>query len=89
MEQKYVETWREGIKELAPKSGTLVMQGKITIKTRPTDLEAMELIERYKDKTFGEVEKILDDAKFWLQMVRMLSFEKEGKDEEAKGEKKQ
>ena len=79
-EQKFVGTWREGIKELAPKGGKLVMQGKVTIKTRPTDLDAMELIERYKDKTFDEVEKILDDAKFWLQMVRMLSFEKEEKE---------
>lgn len=65
----FVGTWREGIKELAPKSGTLVIQGKVTIKTRPTDLEAMELIEQYRGKTFDEVEKILDDAKFWLQMV--------------------
>ena len=54
------------------------MRGKVTIKTRPTDLEATELIERYKDKTFDEVEKILDDPKFWLQMIRMLSFEEKG-----------
>ncbi|MCK4526270.1 hypothetical protein KAW18_02765 [candidate division WOR-3 bacterium] len=79
-EQKYVGTWREGIKELAPKSGMLIMRGKVTIKTRPTDLEAMELIEQYKDKTFDEVEKILDDARFWLSMIWCLSFdEKEEK----------
>ena len=88
-EKKFKGTWREGIKILAPDSATLIMRGKLRIKTRPSDKEALELIERYKDKTFDEVEKILDDAKFWLQMVRMLSFEKEGKDEEAKGEKKQ
>ena len=78
-EQKYVGSWREGIKELAPKSGTLIMRGKVTIKTRPTNLDAMELIEQYKDKTFDEVEKILDDARFWLNMIRYLSFEEKEK----------
>jgi len=84
-EKKFFGTWREGIKILAPDSATLIMRGKLKLKTRPTDLEAMELIERYKDKTFDEVEKILDDAKFWLNMIRILSFENEA---EKKGRSK-
>ena len=86
-EEKFFGPWRQGIKELAPDHRTLIMRGKLRIKTRPTDLEAMELIERYKGKTFDEVEKILDDAKFWLHMIRMLSFEDaEKKIEEGKVE---
>ena len=88
-EKKFKGTWRDGIKKCAPDSLTLVMRGKLRIKTRPSDEEALELLERYKGKTFGEVKKILDDAQFWLQSIRMISFEKEGKDEEVKEEKKQ
>ena len=81
-EQKFIGTWREGVKILAPDSATLIMHGKLRIKTRPSDKEALELIEQYKDKTFDEVKKILDDAQFWLQMIRVLSFEKEKEENE-------
>ena len=89
IELKYVGTWREGIKKCAPDGLTMIMRGKIKIKTRPSDEEALELLEGYKDKTFDEVRKILDDARFWLQFIQNLSFDEEGKDEEAKGEEKQ
>ena len=81
-EKKFFGTWREGIKILAPDSATLIMRGKLRIKTRPSDKEAMELIEQYKDKTFGEVKKILDDAQFWLNMIQILSFENEAEKKE-------
>ena len=70
------------LKILAPDSATLIMRGKLRIKTRPSDKEALELIEQYKDKTFGEVKKILDDAQFWLNMIRILSFENEAEKKE-------
>ena len=74
-EQEFTGTWIDGIKKCAPNGLTVIMRGKLKIKTRPSDLEALELLERYKDKTFGEVKKILDDAQFWLHMITILSFE--------------
>ena len=76
-EEKFEGTWRDGIKKCAPDSLILTMHGKLRIRTRPSDKEALELLESFEDKTFGEVKKILDDAQFWLHMIQILSFEKE------------
>lgn len=78
-EQKFVGGWWSAIKKCAPDSLTVVMRGKLRIRTRPADKEALELLERFKDKSVGEVSKILDDAQFWLHMMYILSFEKEKK----------
>ena len=76
-EQKFVGTWRDGIKKCAPDGLTVIMRGRLKIKTRPSDKEALELVESFENKTFGEVKKLLDDAQFWLRMIQFLSFEKE------------
>ena len=73
----FVGGWWAAIKKAAPDSLTVIMHGKLRIRTRPQDKEALELLERYKGKTFGEVKKILDDAEFWLAFIQILSFEKE------------
>lgn len=73
----FVGGWWAAIKKCAPESLTVIMRGKLRLRTRPEDKEALELLERYKDKTFGEVINILDDAKFWSHMIQILSFEKE------------
>jgi hypothetical protein len=79
-EEKFVGSWIDGVKKCAPDGLTVIMRGKLKIKTRPSDKEALELLDSYKDKTFGEVKKLLDDAQFWLQMIQFLSFEKEGEE---------
>lgn len=75
-EVNFVGGWWAAIKKCAPESLTVIMRGKLRLRTRPEDREALELLERYKDKTFGEVGRILDDAQFWLRMIQILSFEK-------------
>ena len=79
-EEKFVGSWIDGVKKCAPDGLTVIMRGKLKIKTRPSDKEALELFDSYKDKTFGEVKKLLDDAQFWLRMIQFLSFEKEGEE---------
>jgi len=79
-EQKLVGGWIDGIKKCAPDGLTVIMRGEIKIKARPSDKEALELLEKYKDKTFGEVEKIFNDAQFWLRMIQKLSFEEKSKE---------
>lgn len=74
-EVKFKGTWRDSVKKCAPDSLLLVMRDKLRIRTRPSDKEALELLESFEDKTFGEVHKILDDAQFWLHMIQILSFE--------------
>lgn len=76
-EINFVGGWWSAIKKGAPDSLTVIMKGELRIRTRPSDKEALELLEGLKDKTFGEVNKILDDAQFWLHMIQILSFEKE------------
>ena len=76
-EINFVGGWWAAIKKCAPESFTVIMRGKMRIKTRPSDKEALELLESFKDKTFGDAKKILDDAQFWLHMIQILSFEKE------------
>lgn len=73
----FVGGWWAAIKKAAPDSLTVIMHGKLRIRTRPRDKEALALLEKYKDKSFGEVREILDDAQFWLHMIQILSFEKE------------